>query len=141
MKRLFSLFALLVSFFLAPLGVAEAQYLTPYGEVYAAASYAQQLDSAAKEALREGLLFDYGEFRRKARVGLILSCVGVSCAVADGFLQAEPLLFSGIAAACVGIPMLAVNEVRMGRTRRHYFHVMRRRVEPDYEHMRQSLRL
>lgn len=141
MKCFFPLFASLLSFALAPLGVAEAQYRQPYGEVYAAAPDAQQLDSAAKEALREGLLFDYGEFRRKSRIGLILSCVGVSCAVADGFLLTEPLLITGLSAACVGIPMLAVNEVRKSRVRRHYFYTMRRRIEPDYEQMRQSLRL
>lgn len=141
MKRFLSLAASLISFAIAPVGVAEAQYRTPYGDAYAAATYAQQLDSAAKEALREGLLFDYGEHRRKARVGLILSCVGVSCAVVDGFLQTEPLLFSGIAAACVGIPMLAANEVRKNRTRRHYFYTMRRPIEPDYVRRRQWLNL
>lgn len=128
-------------FLLTLFGVAEAQYRQPYGEAYATTPYAQQLDSAAKEALRDGLIFDYGEYRRKAHVGLILSCVGVSCAVVDGFLQTEPLLFSGIAAACVGIPMLAANVVRKNRTRRHYFYTMRRPLEADYEKWRQWLSL
>lgn len=141
MKRLFSLFALLVSFSLAPFGVAEAQYRMPYGEAHAVAPYAQHLDSAARETLRKGLMFDYGEFRKKRNAGMVLSLVGVSAEMVGAIMMAvndeydmpgaSAAYFSGLTMACVGIPVWIVNGVRLNRTRRDYIYLMGRQLEDD----------
>ncbi len=120
---------------------ARAQYNLPYRDLYAATATASRLDSAARETLRKGLLFDYGEFRKRRNAGMVLSLVGVSAEMVGTIMMAandeydmpgaSTAYFSGLAMACVGIPVWIVNGVRLNRTRRDYLYLMGRPLEDD----------
>lgn len=121
--------------------VARAQYNLPYRGLYAATATAHQLDSAARETLRRGLMFDYGEFRKKRNAGMVLALVGVSAEMVGAIMMAandeydmpgaSAAYFSGLTMACVGIPIWIVNGVRLNRTRRDYLYLMGRQLEDD----------
>lgn len=111
--------------------VARAQYNLPYRGLYAATATAHQLDSAARETLRRGLMFDYGEFRKKRNAGMVLALVGVSAEMVGAITGVPEAYFSGLTMACVGIPIWIVNGVRLNRTRRDYLYLMGRQLEDD----------
>lgn len=111
--------------------VARAQYNLPYRDLYAATATAHQLDSAARETLRRGLMFDYGEFRKKRNAGMVLALVGVSAEMVGAITGVPEAYFSGLTMACVGIPIWIVNGVRLNRTRRDYLYLMGRQLEDD----------